>query len=382
MAIRQKTRINDLNATRSVPLRLATGGMLATLVIGGVTVAAYKKDVVVDLNGEEITLSTLSSDVAGALRDAGIEVQDEDIVSPAPSQKLADASIITVRTLKQVAVVIDGKEEVIRTNAVTVGELVEQMDSIPAALKALGLSAPVDAKLRDSGMSVDVVTPKIVSITDGTKTAHVSLAAATVADVLKERGIKLGAHDKVTPSLESPVGNNERISVDRVTIEEISGVESYEEQPQFVDDPNVLQGIEKVVTEAVAGQRDVTRKITKTNGIETGNEIVAEEILVPAVAATISRGTKVSTAPAIPDGSVWDTLAQCESTGNWSINTGNGFHGGLQFHPQTWTAYGGGEYAPYAYMATREEQIAVAKKVQAAQGWGAWPACTAKMGLR
>ncbi|MFE1515063.1 transglycosylase family protein, partial [Corynebacterium bovis] len=87
-------------------------------------------------------------------------------------------------------------------------------------------------------------------------------------------------------------------------------------------------------------------------------------------------------APAVADGGVWDSIAQCESGGNWAINTGNGFNGGLQFTPSTWAAFGGTAYAPQAYMATREQQIAVAEKVQAAQGWGAWPACTSKLGIR
>ena len=81
-------------------------------------------------------------------------------------------------------------------------------------------------------------------------------------------------------------------------------------------------------------------------------------------------------------GSVWDSLAQCESGGNWSINTGNGYQGGLQFSPSTWAAYGGTAYAPTANQATREQQIAIAEKTQASQGWGAWPACTAKLGIR
>ncbi len=79
---------------------------------------------------------------------------------------------------------------------------------------------------------------------------------------------------------------------------------------------------------------------------------------------------------------MWDRLAQCESGGNWSINTGNGFSGGLQFTKSTWLAFGGGKYAPVAHQATREQQIDIAKKVQAGQGWGAWPACTSKLGIR
>ncbi len=101
-------------------------------------------------------------------------------------------------------------------------------------------------------------------------------------------------------------------------------------------------------------------------------------------ASTVALGTAATimspTASAAPD-SDWDRLAQCEAGGNWSINTGNGFHGGLQFSPSTWNAYGGNRYAPNAYQATREQQIAVAEKVLAGQGWGAWPSCSRKLGL-
>ena len=71
----------------------------------------------------------------------------------------------------------------------------------------------------------------------------------------------------------------------------------------------------------------------------------------------------------------WDQVASCESGGNWAINTGNGYQGGLQFSPSTWSGHGGGEYAPSAHLATKEEQIAVAERVLASQGKGAWPTC-------
>ncbi|MGW6059477.1 transglycosylase family protein [Streptomyces sp. NPDC055189] len=80
------------------------------------------------------------------------------------------------------------------------------------------------------------------------------------------------------------------------------------------------------------------------------------------------------------DSGVWDRIAQCESGGNWSINTGNGYYGGLQFSASTWRAYGGGAYAPTADRASKAQQIAVASKVQRAQGWGAWPSCSARAG--
>ncbi len=79
---------------------------------------------------------------------------------------------------------------------------------------------------------------------------------------------------------------------------------------------------------------------------------------------------------------VWDTIAQCESGGNWSMNTGNGFTGGLQFMTSTWLAQGGGKYAPAAYLATPSQQIEIAERTLASGGWGQWPACSRKAGLR
>lgn len=80
--------------------------------------------------------------------------------------------------------------------------------------------------------------------------------------------------------------------------------------------------------------------------------------------------------------SIWDDLAWCESGGNWSINTGNGYSGGLQFLHSSWRAYGGREFAPLAYQATREQQIVVAERILDDVGWGAWPACARRLGLR
>lgn len=71
----------------------------------------------------------------------------------------------------------------------------------------------------------------------------------------------------------------------------------------------------------------------------------------------------------------WDAVAACESGGNWAINTGNGYYGGVQFSPSTWSGYGGGEYAATADQATREQQIVIAERVLEGQGIGAWPTC-------
>ncbi len=106
-----------------------------------------------------------------------------------------------------------------------------------------------------------------------------------------------------------------------------------------------------------------------------------------AVSSTTSpapRTTSRSSAPSVSasDGGVWDRIAACESGGNWSINTGNGYYGGLQFTQSTWNAYGGQSYASRADLASRDAQITVAQRVQASQGWGAWPVCSYKAGAR
>lgn len=97
---------------------------------------------------------------------------------------------------------------------------------------------------------------------------------------------------------------------------------------------------------------------------------VAGAVMVGASAAI------AGTASAAPDDE-WDALAQCESGGDWSTNTGNGYAGGLQFSPSTWKAYGG---SGSASSASRSEQIAVAERVLADQGWNAWPSCSKKVG--
>ena len=100
-------------------------------------------------------------------------------------------------------------------------------------------------------------------------------------------------------------------------------------------------------------------------------------------AAALAIGGAVAATMSMPaanavDGATWDALAQCESGGNWSINTGNGFYGGLQFTQQSWNGVG---MSGSPATATRAQQIEAGERLLAIQGWGAWPACSAKLGL-
>ena len=104
-----------------------------------------------------------------------------------------------------------------------------------------------------------------------------------------------------------------------------------------------------------------------------------------AIVATTTTTTTLRPQPKTPTvvtGNVWDDLAYCETGGRWDTNTGNGYYGGLQFAATSWTGFGGEEFAPMAHLATREQQIIVAERILARMGFGAWPGCSRKLGLR
>jgi hypothetical protein len=129
----------------------------------------------------------------------------------------------------------------------------------------------------------------------------------------------------------------------------------------------------------------LSRALTEEAQSSTGVVLVTAAPVGPADPDRASSGVRDFDGT-LPDemlaATVWDLIARCESNGRWSTNTGNGFFGGLQFEPGTWRAFGGELYAPSAQMATRDQQIEIAKRVLAAQGWLAWPACSARLGLR
>lgn len=373
-------------AKKTTAKRVATGALAGAVLAGGTgTAMAAQKDITLDINGQESNVKTFSRDVQGALQAAGIQLGDKDLVYPAPSQKLASGVTVTVRTAKPVAVVIDGVAQQLTSTAATVGDLMNEAGVDAAAATDVQRDAPVT-----EGLSVDVTTPKVVSITDAGQTVYTTEAAKTVGDLLKARGIAVDSNDRVTPALDAPVTENMQVNIDRVEIRRSSEVVESDAPANYVDDANLEEGTEEVRAEGTKGEKVIYHRATLVNGQVESEETTGERETRKAKPATIARGTKSAAraasgsaaAPAVADGSVWDAIAACESGGNWSINTGNGYQGGLQFNQSTWAAYGGTAYAPSADQATREQQIAVAERTQAAQGWGAWPACTAKLGLR
>ena len=359
------------------------------LVGGAATAVAAQKSVTVDVNGQATNVRTYAGNVGGALEAAGVDLGTQDLVYPAPGDKLSSGDTVTVRTAKPVALVVDGAEQQVTSTAATVADLIGEAGVNAAASTDIDPNQPVT-----DGMTVDITTPKIVSINDGGNIIYTSAAKKTVGQLLAARGVTVDSDDRLNVPLDAPVQENMDIRIDRVEVSETVETVEFDAPATYVDDASLEQGTEEVRQQGVKGEKKVTHRTITVNGqVESADEISEKETR-PAAPATIARGTKAATAtaaasgntgaaaPAVAGGSVWDAIAACESGGNWSINTGNGYQGGLQFSQSTWAAYGGTQYAPTADQATREQQIAIAEKTQAAQGWGAWPACTAKLGLR
>lgn len=314
--------------------------------------AAGASTVGLDVDGSPREVSSVARTVGDALSAAGVEVGPEDSVTPGVDTALSEVGDdgIVVRTMKDVVIDDEGEEVEVSTLGLTVGDALEDSD--------LGVdeSDRVDADRSALLSDVDRIgVDRQVSIrfdpADG-DIHDVVTYADTVGDFLHEVGVDIEGK-RVS------AGVDERLSDGFVlTVED----ESPEEESKPEDEPKPEE--EKPEPEPVVEEPEPEPVVEDT---------APEEVSVEPVES--------KPAPAVSDGSVWDSIAQCESGGNWAINTGNGYQGGLQFNPQTWNAYGGGEYAASADQASREQQIAVAEKVQAAQGWGAWPACTASLGL-
>ncbi|OZF08727.1 resuscitation-promoting factor [Rhodococcus sp. 14-2470-1a] len=372
--------IARLNSSRSTVLYLVVAALLATLIVGGATAVARHKTVTIDVDGEMITLSTMTGDVNGALQAAGYETGDKDLVAPSGDSELSDGETVVLRRARELSVTVDGQPQQIWTTALTVDEALQQMD----LAEDVHVSASRGERLPLEGTELDVALPKAVSLVDGAApAAPLTLAAPTVREFLEEAGKPLEQADTVTPAPDEKVEDGTEIVVTRDRTETKTETTDVEPPEQRIEDPTMNMSRTVVENPGSPGVSDITWEINTVNGQEVGREKVDEDIQVPAQPKVVRVGAKPGTeVPPVENGAIWDALAQCEATGNWAINTGNGFFGGVQFDQNTWERQGGLKYAPRADLATREEQIAIASVTQKSQGWGAWPACTSRLGYR
>jgi uncharacterized protein YabE (DUF348 family) len=382
---RADRRRQEAAARRGQAGVVVRGTVLATLVAlvgGSATALAMDKTITITVDGEDRVVHTFADDVASALESAGLDAAPQDRVEPALPTELGNGDHIIVSKARRLTLVEGPSEREVWTTAASVGDALAVLgvDASP-----IQMSAAPTTSIPLAGMALKLNVPKAVSFTDGTGAIEqLTTSAGTVSGLLAERGIQLGPDDVSVPSGDTPLTDGASVQVVRNGVGEVVVVRPIPPPEQQIEDPDLPRGKRVVVDKGKAGEQTAIMRVYVQNGAEVRREQVRAGGMTPARPRVVKIGTNdnIPQAPAVTDGSVWDRLAKCEATGNWGINSGNGYYGGLQFDAGTWRAYGGTDYAPLPHQASREEQIAVASKVRDDRGgYGAWPACANKLGL-
>ena len=415
---------------KKTPWIIGAATVCVVAVGGGGTAFAMSNEAQLSVYGEESTVRTFSQPTVGDLLDAqGIEVKDTDLVLPGVDEAVTDGMDIQVIQRTPVTVSVDGVEQELLTTGDTVADALED-----AEYKAEGaaITPEPETSLSDTEGEVEIVTRKTVTFVGQYGQDTFEVTALTVGDAMEKVLGDIEDTDTADVPRDTVLEDGATHEIQRVRENERTETKEIPFETKTVEDDSLYEGTTKTTTEGKAGSKELVYAETVVDGEVTESEVVSEDVVTEPVTKVVAKGTKEKPKPApepaaeapkteqksekksekrsssstanrsserssedsssskdsgasarsAPSGSVWDRIAQCESGGNWSINTGNGYHGGLQFSGQTWRAFGGGKYAPTADQASRAQQIDIAKKVQAQQGWGAWPACTSKLGIR
>jgi uncharacterized protein YabE (DUF348 family) len=360
---------------------LATLVAVVVAAVAGSTVgyAALSKDVTLTLDGRTTQVSAIGDTVGDVLAAEGIEVTDKDLVAPAVDESVSDGTAIAVQFGRPLELSVDGETRTYWVNSTNVASA---LGEIGRRFTGAELSSSRSSSIGRKGLKLEVVTPKVVRIKLGGRDLKKrTVTALTVADVLESMDFEVDRHDKVSPSLTTEIADGDKIVVTDIRVATKKVKREVVDAPVIErEDASMYEGDEKVVQSGKDGVRDVTYRLRFVNGELVARKVVDADVRVKAVPTIVAVGTKEEPTSNFAGGStVWDSLAQCESGGNWAINTGNGYYGGLQFNLGTWQAYGG---TGYPHQASRETQIAVATRLRdATGGYGSWPGCSAKLGL-
>ena len=343
------------------------------LVVGSVaSLASYDQRVRLDVDGNVLDVRTTAETVGELLEDQGVKLADEDRLSVPVSSQLDAGDEIHVRTAKPITLVVDGKITQNTVYTTTVGETLEKLNVTPKT--GASLSADTNDAVTHRGMSLIVSNPKKVTVKADGKKRTIVTAAPTVARVFDELGLDLKKLDEAKPGLGSYIKPNQSLRLTRIKHETRTETLQVKFPVKVSQDSSMFAGETTVVRAGEHGAEKAKVTLVLADGKVRQRIVVSRSSIRPPIAQVEKRGTK-----ARPDDSVWDRLAKCESGGNWSINTGNGYYGGLQFSAGTWRAMGG---SGLPHQHSREEQIKRGKILQARSGWGQWPSCTRKLGLR
>ncbi|MEI2730762.1 MAG: ubiquitin-like domain-containing protein [Dermatophilaceae bacterium] len=373
----------------SLTSRLALGGAVIAVASGGFGVAQLDKAVDLTVDGQKTSMHVFGSTVADALAKEGISVGEHDLVLPAPGAAIEDGSNVVVRYGRKLTVTVDGVTTDYWTTATNVDAAIADLGIRADAAASVSVSRSM--ALGREGLTFSVTNPRSVTVAvDGSSAPH-STSAATVAALLAELGVVLGPSDRVSPAADTAITEGLAVAVARVTQRTATETQAVAFGTTRKDDPTMYTGQTKVGSAGVAGEKTVTYIEVLVDGVvesrtESGSTVtkaaVDKVLLVgtmprpaaaPAAAASApSAGNTSGAGINLANSAMWDRIAQCESGGNWSINTGNGYYGGLQFNYSTWLSNGGGDFASRADLASREEQITVANRLYAARGLQPW----------
>jgi uncharacterized protein YabE (DUF348 family) len=355
----------------------------ASLAIAG---AAYgyvnvNKDVTLSIDGSPRHVTTMGGTVADLLRSQKIAIAEHDVVAPGLGTKISDGTLVAVQYGRQVRVVVDGRPQSFWTTATSVGQALASLDvdTVGAALSTSRSTA-----IPRDGLSLDIATRKTVTIDAAGTERVITTTAQTVAEVLAAAKITVDRNDKLSVSPSARLVDGASFRYIRVDVKKVTKRKQIAYEVIRKNSAKLEKGKTKIDVAGRKGVRTLTYVETRENGKLTDRKKTSSSITTRPVTQVILVGTKETSSTSSGgsgsvSGSVWDRLAECESGGNWSINTGNGFYGGLQFSLGTWRAYGG---TGMPHEASRATQIAIAQRVQADVGWGAWPACSSRLGLR
>jgi uncharacterized protein YabE (DUF348 family) len=360
-----------------------------SLVAGAAGFAAFDKSVTLSVDGKASAVHLFGNTVGDVLTHEGIKLSSHDLVAPAVSTPLEDDQKVVVKYGRLLTVTVNGATKEYWTTSTTVAGALSELGIRADSAK---LSVSRSQPLGRMGLSMAVTTPKDITVSVDGRTLKARTTSATVAELLTELKVTLGSNDRVAPALTAPLTRSGlTVAVSRITQKSVTTSEAIAFGTVRRNDASLYAGSTKSLAAGRAGRKVVTTVRTAVNGKLVTVKVTRSRIMAQPVAQVIAVGTRARPAQSAPasapaaasapassapgssvNGAMWDRIAQCESGGNWSINTGNGYYGGLQFDSQTWLGNGGGAYAPRADLASRTQQIAIANKVYAARGLAPW----------
>ncbi|MHB8274585.1 MAG: ubiquitin-like domain-containing protein [Dermatophilaceae bacterium] len=352
--------------------------LVAVAALGTVGFAHFDKSVNLSVDGKTSAVHMFgSADVGDVLANQDITVGPHDVIAPGLSTPVSDGQKVVVRYGRLLTVTVDGQTKKYWTTSTTVAGALSDLGIRADSAK---LSVSRSQPLGRTGLVMSVTTPKDVTVAVDGRMLPASSTSATVAELLAELKVTLGAKDRVTPALTTAITRSGlKVAVARVTQKSITATETVDFATQRKDDATMYTGDTKTLTAGKPGAKVVTYLATLVNGKLESRTATSSRVTTAPVTRILAVGSKARPVQPAPAGggstanaAMWDRIAQCESGGNWSINTGNGYYGGLQFASSTWLANGGGQYAARADLASREQQIAVANVLYASRGLAPW----------